>query len=296
MAPGPGEGVFALRYRALLTFASTVSFASIVITFLVWVPEDIRPFGALVFLPVFLPYAIIPCRLYSRQLRSGLSWAMTMGGALLIPGMYLVWYAITREAGGWVVGSLFVALMMQMLLFIVALKAYMGLPDLPGAGLRLLANSIYGFLLFAGFLVYSPLPRYIAEKKFPSGLIAIGSILLGILATYLIFRKTSRAVIIYRIPPFLTCAVPLLCIGLSSIPFAFKPLFTTVLGHHIYAYWQEPIEYVVFVFVPIGIVWALVNAAMDRQRTANLLGLAISMGGVVLLTLLIGAAPRHHMP
>jgi hypothetical protein len=290
------EGVSALRYRALLAFASTVSFASIVITFLVWLPEEIRPFGALVFLPVFLPYAIIPFLLYSRQLRSGLSWAMTMGGALFIPGMYLVWYAITREVGWWGISSLIVGLMMQPLLFIVALKAYMGLSRLPGDGVRLLADSVYGFLLFAGFLVYSPVPRYIAERNFPSGLIAISFILLGVLATYLIFRKTSGDVIIYRIPPFLTCAVPLLCIGLSSIPFASKPLFTKVIGHDIHAHWHEPIESVVFVLVPIGIVWALINAAMDRQRTANLLGLAIPLGGVVLLAFLIAAAPRNHMP
>ena len=180
----------------------------------------------------------------------------------------------------WVGGSLIVALTMQPLLFIVALKAYMGLPRLPGAGLRLLADSAYGFLLFAVFLVYSPLPRYIAERNFPSGLIAIGFIVLGVLATYLIFRKTSGAVIIDRIPPFLTCAVSLLYMGLSSLPFAFKPLFTKVIGHQIHARWQEPIQNVVFVLVPIGIVWALINAAMDRQRKANLLclvGLAIAI-------------------
>src|SRR3974377_1359710 len=99
MAPDPGEGVSALRYRAVLAFASTVSFASMVITFLVWFPKEDRLFGALVMLPVFLPYAFIPLRLYSRRRRSGLSLALTMGGALLIPGMYLVWYAITREVG-----------------------------------------------------------------------------------------------------------------------------------------------------------------------------------------------------
>ena len=277
----------------MLAFASTVSFASIVITFLVWLPEEIRPFGALVFLPIFLPYAIIPFLLYGRQLRSGLSWSITMGGALVIPGIYLVWYAITREVGWWVVSSLIVALMMQLLLFIVALKAYRGLPRLPGDGRRLLADSVYGFLLFAVFLVCSPVPRYIAERNYPSGLIAIGFILLSVLATYLIFRKTSGAVIIYRIPPFLTCGVFLLYMGLSLIPFAFKPLFTKVFDHHIYAYWHEPIEFVVVVLVLIGIVWALINAAMDRQRKANLLGL-IPIGCVMFWAfLLVACAGRH---
>ena len=62
------------------------------------------------------------------------------------------------------------------------------------------------------------------------GLIDIGFILLGVLATYVIFRRTSRAVIIYRIPPFLTCAVFLLYCGLISLPSAFTPLFTMVFG------------------------------------------------------------------
>lgn len=124
------------------------------------------------------------------------------------------------------------------------------------------------------------------------GLIDIGFILLGVVATYFIFRKTSRAVIFYRIPPFLTCAVFLLYMGLTSLPFAFKPLFTKVFGHHIYAYWQEPIQYVVFILVPIGIVWALINAAMDRQRKANLLGL-IPIGCVVFWAFLVVVSIPH---
>lgn len=277
----------------MVAFASTVSFASIVITFLVWFPKEDRPLGALVFLPVVLPYAFIPLRLYSRRLRSGLSLAMTMGGAMVIPGIYLLGHAIIWDNRWWVISNLILALMMQLLLFIVALKAYMVLPRLPGASLGLLANSAYGFLLFAVFLVYSPVPRYIAERKYPSGLIAVGFILLSVLATYLIFRKTSGAVIIYRVPPFLTCGVFLLYMGLSLVLFAFKPLFTKVFGHRIYAYWHEPIELVVVVLVLIGIVWALINAAMDRQRKVNLLGL-IPIGCVMFWTfLLVASAGRH---
>ena len=260
-----------------MAFASTVSFASIVITFLVWFPKEDRPLGALVFLPVVLPYAFIPLRLYSRRLRSGLSLAMTMGGAMVIPGIYLLGHAIIWDNRWWVISNLILALMMQLLLFIVALKAYMVLPRLPGASLGLLANSAYGFLLFAVFLVYSPVPRYIAERKYPSGLIAVGFILLSVLATYLIFRKTSF----------------LLYMGLSLVLFAFKPLFTKVFGHRIYAYWHEPIELVVVVLVLIGIVWALINAAMDRQRKVNLLGL-IPIGCVMFWTfLLVASAGRH---
>ena len=58
MAPDLDEGGPALRYRAMLAFASTVSLASIVITFLVWLPKQDRPLGALVLLPVFIPYPL----------------------------------------------------------------------------------------------------------------------------------------------------------------------------------------------------------------------------------------------
>ena len=127
-------------------------------------------------------------------------------------------------------------------------------------------------------------------------------IVLAAAATYFIFRRTSGTAILCRVPIFLTCSVPLLYMGLASLPFAFEPVFTKVIGHNIreiyhfpkdangiefseswwLARWQEPIQNVTFILVAIGIVWALVNAAMDRQRKANLVGLAM---GVSLLLL-----------
>ena|SRR5467141_3154401 len=145
--------------------------------------------------------------------------------------------------------------------------------------------------------------------NFPGGLISIGFILLSVLATYFIFRRTSGAVIIYRIPLFLTCAVPLLYMGLAPLPFAFEPLFTKIIGHNIrdvyhfpkradglefseswwLARWQDPIQNVIFIVVPIGIAWALVNSATNRERKANLVGLAVGMGLVVLWVWLYAA-------
>jgi hypothetical protein len=136
----------------------------------------------------------------------------------------------------------------------------------------------------------------------PFGLIPVAFILLAALATYLIFRRTSGLAILCRSAIFLTCAVPLLYIGLASLPFAFEPVFTKIIGHNIrdlyhfpkdangtefseswwLARWQGPIQNVVFILVPIGIVWALVNAAIDRQRKANLVGLAMGVGFVAL--------------
>ena len=137
---------------------------------------------------------------------------------------------------------------------------------------------------------------------FPAGLIPIGFILLSVLATYLIFRRTSGAATAHRIPLFFTVAVPLLYMGLAPLPFAFEPLFTKIIGHNVrdvyhfpkradglefseswwLARWQGPIQDVVFILVPIGVVWALINAAANRERKANLVGLATGMGLVVL--------------
>jgi len=138
--------------------------------------------------------------------------------------------------------------------------------------------------------------------NFPSGLTAIGFIVLGTVATYFIFRKTSGTAILYRIPLFLTCVVPLLYMGLAPLPFAFEPIFSRIIGHNIrdvyhfpkrpdgiefseswwLARWQGPIQSVVFILVPIGIAWALVNAAMDHQRKANLFAFWAGVGLMVL--------------
>ena len=55
------------------------------------------------------------------------------------------------------------------------------------------------------------------------------------------------------------------------------------------ARWQDPIQNVTFILVPIGIAWALVNSATNRERKANLVGLAVGMGLVVLWVLLYAA-------
>jgi hypothetical protein len=144
---------------------------------------------------------------------------------------------------------------------------------------------------------------------FPFGLIPVGFIALGVLATYFIFRRTSGTAILFRMPIFLTCAVPLFYIGLAGLPFAFEPVFTKIIGHNIRAIyhfpraangtefseswwlarWQGPMQNIVFVLVPLGVVWALVNAATDRHRKANLVGLATGMGLLVFWVFLYAA-------
>ena len=134
--------------------------------------------------------------------------------------------------------------------------------------------------------------------KFQEGLISLGFIVLSALATFFVFRRTSGRTIVDRIPLFLTSAVPLLYMGLASLPFAFEPIFARIIGHNIrdvyqfpkrpdglefseswwLARWQGPIQSAVIILVPIGIAWALINAAIDRQRKANLLAFWVGVG------------------
>jgi hypothetical protein len=167
MAPQLGEGVPEFRYREVLACASAVSFVSILLPIWAWLPKDLgRQLGLIAFLPFYLPYAFIPLRLYGQRLRSGLTLAITMGCALVVPGVYLVRFAITWDRRWLVLGNLTVALLMQLVLIIIGVKAYIRLPRLPRTGLRVLAGPAYGFALFTLFLCfYSPVPRYITANE-----------------------------------------------------------------------------------------------------------------------------------
>jgi len=167
MAPQLAEGFPEFRYREVLACASAVSFVSILLPIWVWLPEDLdRQLGLIAFLPFYLPYAFIPLRLYGQRLRSGLTLAITMGCALVVPGVYLVRFAITWDRRWLVLGNLTAALLMQLVLIIVGVKAYTRLPRLPRTGLRVLAGPAYGFTLFTLFLgFYSPVPRYITANE-----------------------------------------------------------------------------------------------------------------------------------
>jgi hypothetical protein len=168
MTPQLGEGVPEFRYREVLACASAVSFVSILLPIWVWLPKDFgRQLGLIAFLPFYLPYAFIPLRLYGQRLRSGLTLAITMGCALVVPGVYLVRYAITWDRRWLVLGNLIVALLMQLVLIVVGVKAYIRLPRLPRTGLRVWAGPAYGFTLFTLFLCFhSPVPRYISDNEY----------------------------------------------------------------------------------------------------------------------------------
>jgi hypothetical protein len=97
---------------------------------------------------------------------SGLNLAIAMGSALFVPGIMLVHFALTWERRWWVVGSLILASLMQLVLIVLAVKTYVPLPRLRHARLKFLASMAYGFLLFVLFwLSYSPVPYRITGNE-----------------------------------------------------------------------------------------------------------------------------------
>jgi len=141
MEPELGEGSPIIRYRNVLGYASAVSFVSIIFIFCAWFPKDeSHLLGEVGLLPVSLPYAFIPLRLYGQKLRSGITLAITMGCAMLVPGIYLVRFATSWDKRWWVLGSVIVGLLTQLVLIVVGAKAYMRLSHTPRVGLKGLAG------------------------------------------------------------------------------------------------------------------------------------------------------------
>src|SRR5260370_37079616 len=141
MARETSEGTVpaAFRYRQALTWACAISFVSILLTFWAWFPKDqSRLLAVLALLPLLLPYAFIPWRLHSQRLRSGLNLAITMGGALFVPGIMLVRFALTWDRRWWILGTLILGLLMQLVLLVLAVKTYILLPRLPHLRLTVL--------------------------------------------------------------------------------------------------------------------------------------------------------------
>jgi hypothetical protein len=89
-----------------------------------------------------------------------------MGCAQFLPGIYLVRFALTWDRRWWVLGNLILALLMQLVLIVLAVKTYIRLPRLRYTRLKLLVSMAYGFLLFALFwLFYSPVPHRIVGNE-----------------------------------------------------------------------------------------------------------------------------------
>jgi len=170
MAQALRQGVLpaaASRYRRVLTWASAVSFVSILVIFWVWFPKDeSRLLGVLLLLPVLLPYAFIPLRVYRQRLRSGLILAMVMGCAVFVPGICLIWFAFRWDRGWWLLCSLILMTILQPVLVVTALACYLPMFRQQPFRLKLLAAPLYGLLLIIVFSQhYSPVPSYISENE-----------------------------------------------------------------------------------------------------------------------------------
>ena len=144
-------------------------FLSLLSAFWVWIPSwrhFSRLSGLLVLLPFLLPYGFIPLRLNSRRFQSGLTLAIAMGCALVVPGVYLIRFVLRWEKNWWILGNLILALLMQPVLVVIATKTFIAMPHPPRWRIKLLGSLAYGVLLCGLFLVsYSPVPRYLSDNE-----------------------------------------------------------------------------------------------------------------------------------
>ena len=169
MAQEPREDILsALEFhcRRILTWASIVTLVCILDVSWSWTPFGEKLLGLFALLPLLLPYGFIPLRLHSRRLRSGLTLAFAMGCALLIPGIYLLRFALTWDKRWWILGNLILGLLMQPVLIVIAAKTFFSMPTVRHGRVQLLGNLAYGFLLFGSFWsLYSPVPGYIRDNE-----------------------------------------------------------------------------------------------------------------------------------
>jgi hypothetical protein len=160
------RSAFEFRCRRILTWASIVTLVCILNVFLSWTPSGKMLLDLFPLLPFLLPYGFIPLRLYTRRLRSGLTLALAMGCALLIPGIYLLRFVLTWDKRWWILGNVILGLLMQPVLIVIAGKTFFSMPPIPHGRVKLLGSLAYGSLLFGLFWsIYSPVPRYIRENE-----------------------------------------------------------------------------------------------------------------------------------
>jgi len=121
-----------LRNRQMLTGASSVTLVCILDISWWWSLSGQKLLDLFVLLPLLLPYGFIRLRLYSRRFRSGLTLALAMGCAQLIPGMYLLRFALTWDRHWWILGNLILGLLMQIALVVIAAKTlFFSMPPEP---------------------------------------------------------------------------------------------------------------------------------------------------------------------
>ena len=76
----------------------------------------------------WLPYIFIASRLRGEKLKSGLTLAIAIRSALFLPGVALLYHVHEWEESWGIQGSLFLALVMQPILVVTAVRAYKSLP------------------------------------------------------------------------------------------------------------------------------------------------------------------------
>jgi hypothetical protein len=153
----------AVRWRRVVVLTCLVS--TICLSAATWLrfSQSVEWFPTVLWLfPFWLPYVFVPFRLRGQRIKSGFSLAMAMGGALILPGVALIYYIHEWGENWWLQGTLFVALLVQPILAVAAFRGYKSLPQEPRDWRTLAVSGAYGCVVFAVFWIVA------LEGNFPS--------------------------------------------------------------------------------------------------------------------------------
>ena len=139
--------------RLAVASASLASGVCIVTAGLLWLSEGPDRFAGLAILSAFwLPYLLIAFRVRGEEkIKSGLTLAVAMGSALFVPGLALIYYVHEWHESWWIQGTLVLALLLQPILVMAAIRAYKSLPAEPQDPSKAAVSGAYGVLLFGLF-------------------------------------------------------------------------------------------------------------------------------------------------
>jgi len=157
------------RWASIVVLTSLASFVCIIGAYLLEFSGSIDWFpGLLIIAPFWLPYLFIPFRLRGKKIKTGVTLAIAMGGAMFVPGIALIYYIREWEKSRQIQGILVLALLMQPLLVVAAVRAYKSLPREPRDRRSLAVSGAYGVLLFGLFwftAIYGNFPSPMAYNE-----------------------------------------------------------------------------------------------------------------------------------
>lgn len=95
--------------------------------------------------PFWLPYLFVILRLRKRP-KSALALAIAMNAAMIVPAVWLFFYARSWDARWWIPSGLAAVAIAQLVLAVTAVRAWRSLPPVPKSWRIIVANAAYAVI------------------------------------------------------------------------------------------------------------------------------------------------------